>query len=163
MNVSHMMTNVTANSTTNLSHVVIPEGCFVLQLQAYIPWDNPQNLISASVTLLVSRLKSFYVLPALVLVGCSTNCINMVVFYKQGLRERINLCLFALSFADLVFMVSTMMMYVERFVSQFTGADLRLLGAQQLQIVPRFYTVLPWWQSWRWCLGWGSNMAISKL
>ncbi|PVD23060.1 hypothetical protein C0Q70_16322 [Pomacea canaliculata] len=39
-------------------------------------------------------------LPAIVVMGVSTNVITMVVFARQSLKDRINLCLFSLAAAD---------------------------------------------------------------
>lgn len=40
-------------------------------------------------------------IPLFTLLGLPGNVLNAVVFYRQGLRERINLCLFALAIVDL--------------------------------------------------------------
>lgn len=40
--------------------------------------------------------------PVLFLFGFPANILNAAVFYRQGLRERINMCLFVLALADLV-------------------------------------------------------------
>ena len=40
-------TEVTFSSTFNASdHVEVPEGCVVLRVSDFVPWDNPDNLIS---------------------------------------------------------------------------------------------------------------------
>nr|KAG5688562.1 hypothetical protein BaRGS_002777 [Batillaria attramentaria] len=44
--------------------------------------------------------------PILFLVGVPTNIISCLVFYKQGLRDRMNLCLFVLALVDTVYLVS---------------------------------------------------------
>jgi hypothetical protein len=43
-----------------------------------------------------------------------TNILSMAVFVKQGLKERINLCLFSLSLVDLVYMTFNFLLYCER-------------------------------------------------
>ena len=79
--------------------------CKTLRFDGFIPWDNPDNLVSIEVEAFAERLKGAIVLPLLFLIGGPANVVNMAVFYKQGLRERINLCLFALSLADELYLI----------------------------------------------------------
>ena len=44
--------------------------------------------------------------PALNLLGLPANILNMVVFYRQGLRDKMNLCLFSLAFVDFMYLLS---------------------------------------------------------
>ena len=53
------------------------------------------------------------VVPILFLIGGPANVLNMAVFYKQGLKERINVCLFALSLSDFLFVLQTFVLYIE--------------------------------------------------
>ncbi|KAK7495419.1 hypothetical protein BaRGS_00013358, partial [Batillaria attramentaria] len=46
------------------------------------------------------------ILPVLVLFGVICNVINMAVFVRQGLGDRINLCLFSLALSDSGFLMS---------------------------------------------------------
>ncbi|KAK7495417.1 hypothetical protein BaRGS_00013356, partial [Batillaria attramentaria] len=46
------------------------------------------------------------ILPVLVLCGVIGNVINMAVFVRQGLGDRINLCLFSLAVSDSGFLLS---------------------------------------------------------
>ena len=98
------------NSTGNVS---APEGCYTIQFEEmeFLPWDNPDNIVSAEVEDMTRRLKDRVFLPLLLLIGGPANVINMAVFYKQGLRDRVNLCLFALSLADGLFLVQAMFLY----------------------------------------------------
>ena len=95
------------NSTGNVS---APEGCYTIQFEEmeFLPWDNPDNIVSAEVEDMTRRLKDRVFLPLLLLIGGPANVINMEVFHRQGLRERVNLCLFALSLADGFFLVQAM-------------------------------------------------------
>ena len=97
--------------------------CKTLRFDGFIPWDNPDNLISIEVEAFAERLKGAIVLPLLFLIGGPANVINMVVFYKQGLRERINLCLFALSLADELYLIYCMFFNGERIHRQFTTPE----------------------------------------
>ena len=54
------------------------------------------NIVNAEVESVARRLKDS-MLFLLFLIGGPANVINLAVFYKQGLKERVNLCLFALS------------------------------------------------------------------
>ena len=69
----------------------------------YLPWDNPDNIISYETYLLMERGLFCYAIPTLFLVGVPTNLLNCVVFYRQGLRDRMNLCLFCLALVDMLF------------------------------------------------------------
>ena len=55
-----------------------------LVLGEFIPWDNPDNLVSAEAELLADRVKAVNVLPLLCVIGVPSNVINMAVFAKQG-------------------------------------------------------------------------------
>ena len=99
-------------------------GCFSLQYQDFIPWDNPDNIISFQVEDLMRRLKDVLFLPILFLIGGPANVINMAVFYKQGLKERINVCLFALSLADGLYLANNMLWYGEQLRLQFTTKEM---------------------------------------
>ena len=99
------------------------EGCKTLQFDGFVPWDNPDNLVSMEMEAFAERLKGAIVLPLLFLIGGPANVINMAVFYKQGLRERINLCLFALSLADELYLIHSMFINGERIHTQFTTSE----------------------------------------
>ena len=118
-----------ANNGTNLTFAPLsnttsaPPGCLVLQYQDFLPWDNPTNVISAKTEDLVRRWKNALVLPVLFLIGGPANVINMAVFYKQGLKERVNLCLFALSLADGMYLIQTIFISGEQLHLQFTTKE----------------------------------------
>ena len=107
-------------SNTTAGH----SGCISLQYQDFIPWDNPDNIISFQVEDLTRRLKDVFFLPILFLIGGPANVINMAVFYKQGLKERINVCLFALSLADGLYLASNMLWFGEQLHLQFTTKEM---------------------------------------
>ena len=98
-------------------------GCKTVHFDGFIPWDNPDNLVSLEVEAFAERLKSASLLPLLFLIGGPANVINIAVFYKQGLRERINLCLFALSLADELYLIQCMFLNGERIYGQFTTSE----------------------------------------
>ena len=67
----------------------------VLQIVTHDPEeDNLEGLISAATALVIQTVVEVGILPVLVLCGVTMNVINTAVFYRQGLSDRINLCLF---------------------------------------------------------------------
>ena len=118
--------NVTANSilqnvTGNVSAV---EGCYLLNFEEmeFLPWDNLDNIVSAEVENIARRLKDGVFLPILFVIGAPANVINMAVFYKQGLKERVNLCLFALSLADELYLIQAMFVFgIDQLQQQFAS------------------------------------------
>ena len=107
--------------TENLS---VPQGCHVVRFEEmeFLPWDNPDNIVSAEVEDITRRLKNA-ALPVLFLIGGPANVINMAVFYKQGLKERVSLCLFALSLADVLYLIQMLFFYGEQLHVQFTTKE----------------------------------------
>ena len=102
----------------------VPAGCYVINFEEleYLPWDNPDNIVSAEVEDITRRVKDMLI-PILFLIGGPANVINMAAFYKQGLKERVNLCLFALSLADELFMIEVMLLFGEQMHVQFTTKE----------------------------------------
>ena len=107
----------------NHSANTFPQNCIILGMNATIPWDNPNNLISLETEKLFDRIKATVILPLLFLVGFPANCTNMAVFFKQGLKERINLCLFSLALVDLMSLAFTFAFHAERLYTQFTDGE----------------------------------------
>ena len=54
-----------------------------------------------------------------------SNILNMVVFAKHGLKERINLCLFFQSLADILYMTANFLLYSDRIYLEISGASRR--------------------------------------
>ncbi|KAL8608248.1 hypothetical protein ACOMHN_042115 [Nucella lapillus] len=102
-----------------------PEGCVTVSLNemAFLPWNNPDNIVSAEVEATARRIKDAILLPLLFLISGPANVINMAVFFRQGLHERVNLCLFALSLADELYLVQTMFLYGEQLHLQFSTKE----------------------------------------
>ena len=110
---NNVITNGTLqNVKQNLS---VPDGCYVVRFEEmeFLPWDNPDNIVNAAVEDIARKVKD-NLLPIFFLIGWPANVINMAVFYKQGLKERVNLCLFALSLADELSLIYTMFFYGEQ-------------------------------------------------
>ena len=88
------ITPLTAEDTTGLN----PN-----ETEVFIPWDNPHNIISFETFLAFENVMTCGVSLILFLIGVPTNLLNCLVFYRQGLRDRMNLCLFSLALADMLF------------------------------------------------------------
>ena len=71
--------------------------------EVFVPWDNPHNIISFETFLAFENVMTCGVSLILFLIGVPTNLLNCLVFYRQGLRDRMNLCLFSLALADMLF------------------------------------------------------------
>jgi hypothetical protein len=61
----------------------------------FLPWNNADTILSYAVMETVKLVFSWVIDPFLWIFGVTTNVINCVIFYKQGLRkDRMNICLF---------------------------------------------------------------------
>ena len=99
----------------------VPEGCLVIPSLAATPVDNPRDLVSAGTAQQYLTFVQVYVLSLCFLVSSPTNLINMAVFWKHGIKERINLCLFCLSFADLIIIAFYFVMYAEKIYAEISN------------------------------------------
>ena len=88
------ITPLTADDTTGLN----PN-----ETEVFVPWDNPHNIVSFETFLAFENVMTCGVSLILFLIGVPTNLLNCLVFYRQGLRDRMNLCLFSLALADMLF------------------------------------------------------------
>ncbi|XP_076454805.1 uncharacterized protein LOC143289643 [Babylonia areolata] len=123
----YMSTDMTPQSTlavhgelqTDAQNESRPEGCvpFRFSEMEYLPWDNPDNIVSEEVEL-DARKARFFMMQILFLIGGPGNIMNMVVFFRQGLRDRVNLLLFSLSLADEIFLAMSMLLYGEEYYLQ---------------------------------------------
>ena len=95
--------SVYTETTTKTTLSVEEKSSTVSSDGDYLPWDNPDNIISYETYLLLERGLFCYAIPTLFFVGVPTNLLNCVVFYRQGLRDRMNLCLFCLALVDMLF------------------------------------------------------------
>ena len=61
------------------------------------PFSSPDQYadpIKTTVLVVVQDVIYIGLLPVLVIIGVTTNVINLVIFARQGLADRINMCLF---------------------------------------------------------------------
>ncbi|KAL8613764.1 hypothetical protein ACOMHN_029621 [Nucella lapillus] len=84
---------------------------------------DPDIIVSDEEFKIASRLIFCGFVPALSLLGLPANILNMVVFYHQGLRDKMNLCLFALAFVDFVYVFS-MLLKTSFYAASFLPEDL---------------------------------------
>ena len=129
---------LTAKSTTSLGHDNTTtntlqnvkgnrsflEGYTVVRFEEmkFLPWVNPDNIVTAEEENIARRVKE-NLAAVFFLIGWAANVINMAVFYKQGLKERVNLCLFALSLADGLYLIQTISISGEQLHLQFTTKE----------------------------------------
>ena len=131
------------SSVLNSTETRLSSKCLMLQFGDVVPWYHPESVVSAQTEDLVHGVKETIVLPVLFLIGGPANVINMAVFAKQGLKERINVCLLSLSLADCLYLVSNMVMYgkqihlqlatKERYVSSQSVCSFSFNGLREIQ------------------------------
>ncbi|XP_025105708.1 uncharacterized protein LOC112571112 [Pomacea canaliculata] len=90
-------TNQTSYAVTGLTVSRYPQ-CF----------EDPGNIMSYEARKLNTKILQCGLMPSLFFVGAPTNILSMIVFYRQGLRDRMNLCLFCLAFVDLMYVTAVL-------------------------------------------------------
>ncbi|XP_076442730.1 galanin receptor 2a-like [Babylonia areolata] len=95
------------------------QGCLVLE-QKVNP-ENNMDIVTKETHLWISAIILAGVVPLLFLVGVPGNILSAAVFYKQGLRERINLCIFCLALVDLIVLSVTFFLLAEKVYRLFVG------------------------------------------
>ena len=106
--------NITNSSKVKDPWLYEASGCFVVNSAASPVRDDSKDVVSTETINFFNALKGSVLLPALIFFGVPTNILNLVVFCKHGLHQRINLCLFSLSAVDLFFLTLLFFMYVEQ-------------------------------------------------
>ncbi|XP_076454866.1 uncharacterized protein LOC143289702 [Babylonia areolata] len=107
-----------------INNTSVESLCFRIRFNEtdYLPWENPADVVGPEVESYAGRFK-LTLLTFFLLIGVPANVINMAVFFKQGLQDRVNLCLFAMSAADAMFLISSMFLNGENVYLHFsTGA-----------------------------------------
>ena len=83
--------------------------------------------------------------PVVSLLGVVGNALNVAVFFRQGLHERVNVCLFSLALADLVVSLFFFLFYVKGVVWQFwVLANMRQYRSSVLSSFVTTYFVGGW-------------------
>ena len=70
-------------------------------------------------SLWVATLVNSNLVPVVSLLGVVGNALNVAVFFRQGLRQRVNVCLFSLALADLVVCTHYFLISWDSLVRQF--------------------------------------------
>ncbi|KAL8573483.1 hypothetical protein ACOMHN_047754 [Nucella lapillus] len=105
----------------NQSRDSIATNCRIIDNNTMIPWNHAGNLVSWQTEELFYTICSGLLIPLFFIFGTPANVLNMVVFYKQGLKERINFCLFTLALIDILHLTPVFIFQVEHVNSWFTG------------------------------------------
>ncbi|XP_025105710.1 uncharacterized protein LOC112571113 [Pomacea canaliculata] len=69
-------------------------------------WNIHEDFLSLQTTRNIEEITSCGFHNLNFLIGSPANILNMIVFYRQGLRDRMNLCLFCLAFTDLMYLMT---------------------------------------------------------
>ena len=104
----------TADNETAHQNIATLSHCRVVYKEfEYLPWANPDNFITLEQATTALKFLGGVLMPVVSFVGILVNVVNGLVFWKQGLRERINLLLFCLACADFVVVVYTLLHTLE--------------------------------------------------
>ncbi|KAK7501090.1 hypothetical protein BaRGS_00007575 [Batillaria attramentaria] len=109
-----------------------------LQQELFLPCDNPENILPKITADTVKRVFQIGVLPLLELFGVAGNLLNCVVFTRNGLGDRINLCLFCLSVADAGFLISIFIAKNHSLLALFDDELERFWSAAYVAYTPTF-------------------------
>lgn len=97
--------------------------------EAYTMWNSSTEVTEHKPWRIVRRVCFAWVIPLLTCVGAPTNAINCVVFWRQGLGDRMNICLFSLSLVDCCYLICTFIMYTlpswDNFLNELLGGRYR--------------------------------------
>lgn len=100
------MSNVSVlwSTVQNWTSLVIPVGCKLKITPTSVTQTGHDDLVSVQTENFIDFLKLAVVVPIMFIVGAPGNCLNMLIFCKFGLQDRINLCLFSLALVDFGFL-----------------------------------------------------------
>ncbi|KAL8570086.1 hypothetical protein ACOMHN_033765 [Nucella lapillus] len=118
-------------ATVNVTEITqIPQGCLPFPLSTSTPWNHPEDLVSRSVQQKFKEIIDVYVLTPLFFLFLPLNIINMVVFWKHGIKERINVCLFFLSLSDIIVIAIHFVLKLDRLYATMTNSPYVLVVAK---------------------------------
>lgn len=100
---------------------IADDSCFVPNDLSYLPWKNKNDLMSYDLFLQCEKILTAILIPVVCIVGIPANIINCIVFYKHGLRQRINFLLFSHSCTDLAYVCYQFLYMSDRFYSLVIG------------------------------------------
>ena len=93
----------------------------------FFPKDHPDNIVTLETGILGNKVVCGVLMPPLAFCGLLSNAVNMLVFWKQGLRHRISLLLFCLACADFV-LLSHLTMYSFDFLFTLLVGPFQVIG-----------------------------------
>ena len=114
------------NSTPRV-YVTDPQCQVAYKDFRYFSKDNPASTITPDAELVAIKVVCGALMPPLGFSGLLLNVVNMLVFWKQGLRERINFLLFCLSCVDFVLLIQ-ITMYSTDFFFTFLEGPFHVVG-----------------------------------
>ncbi|KAL8583977.1 hypothetical protein ACOMHN_048584 [Nucella lapillus] len=88
--------------------------CRVIDGNTSVAWDSQESVLSYETEQVVFLIHSLGIIPVLFVFGAPLNLLNMLVFFKQGLSDRINVCLFSLALVDLLYLILVFVFNVAR-------------------------------------------------
>ncbi|KAL8609973.1 hypothetical protein ACOMHN_029466 [Nucella lapillus] len=124
--VLHNMTSTTwkgHNNVTEIANWTYPEDCTIYPVSRFVPWNNPKDVMSRETHLLIADIIDVYLLLPFLLICLPFNVINIIVFWKHGIKERINLCLVCLSFSDIIVVSCSFVLDFDRVYCAFANID----------------------------------------
>ena len=62
----------------------------------FVPWDNPDNIISFETFIAIESVIYCYINPIVFCIGVPANVLNCVVFFRQGLSLKNKFCCFTI-------------------------------------------------------------------
>lgn len=89
------------------------------QTQEWLHWQNVQNTSTKYILQLVESVWFAGVTTVVCLIGIPTNVLNCIVFWRQGLRDRMTLCLFSLAFMETGHLSCDLILYSASFLVMF--------------------------------------------
>ncbi|XP_076444107.1 uncharacterized protein LOC143282374 [Babylonia areolata] len=107
--------NATQSSATTLEDFVSSNAeCIEISAASLLPCDHPDNLVTKATRLLIQDVVYIGLIPMLTAMGVVVNVVNMFVFVKQGLGDRVRFSLFCLSLADLLALASLYIRHLDK-------------------------------------------------
>nr|KAG5696061.1 hypothetical protein BaRGS_017173 [Batillaria attramentaria] len=124
------------DSTSNVTSLPAEEQeCLRLYIAAILARERKDegSIVSWRTADIVTRV-TLVVSAVVVVQGLVGNVINMVIFRRMGLKERVNICLFWLALADFMSLVLHAMLYGHHTIQVLQGAP-RLVNGEWMKIV----------------------------
>ncbi|XP_076444380.1 uncharacterized protein LOC143282577 [Babylonia areolata] len=98
-------------------------GCLVVTFDSLRFCDDAGDLVTQETRLLIEDVVYIGLVPPLSVLGVVLNAMNMAVFVKQGLGDRVRLSMFSLSLADLLVLTSMCLQYISKLLAHIFGRD----------------------------------------